>query len=89
MHFFLKTNLSYNFYFMYDIIVLVIIMIKENRLKRGFSQEKLSELIDISWRQLQRIEKSEEETTVKTLKKLVKELNIPDKEILEYIKKQN
>ena len=32
-------------------------MIKENRIKKGYTQEQLAELIDISWRQLQRIEK--------------------------------
>lgn len=70
----------------YDIIVLVIFMIKEYRQLRGFTQEELAEKIDISWRQLQRIEKNEQETSVKTLKKLVNVLKITDKDILNYIK---
>lgn len=61
-------------------------MIKEYRQLRGFTQEELAEKIDISWRQLQRIEKNEQETSVKTLKKLVNVLKITDKDILNYIK---
>ncbi|MBR6033445.1 MAG: helix-turn-helix transcriptional regulator [Clostridia bacterium] len=60
-------------------------MIRENRLKNKLTQEELAEKVDISWRQLQRIEKNEEETRVKTLKKLVKVLNIPNEEVLEYL----
>ena len=44
-------------------------MIKENRIKKGYTQEQLAELIDISWRQLQRIEKNENNTKISTLKK--------------------
>ena len=61
-------------------------MIKEYRQLRGFTQEELAEKIDISWRQLQRIEKNDQETSVKTLKKLVNVLKITDKDILNYIK---
>ena len=61
-------------------------MIREYRILRGFTQEELAEKVDISWRQLQRIEKNDQETSVSTLKKLVKALEIPDKEILKYIK---
>lgn len=61
-------------------------MIKEYRKLRGLTQEELAEELDISWRQLQRIEKNEIETSVKTLKKIVHVLEIPDKEILKYIK---
>ena len=60
-------------------------MIRENRLKNKLTQEELAEKVDISWRQLQRIEKNEEETRVKTLKKLVKVLNIPNEEVFEYL----
>lgn len=62
-------------------------MIRENRLKKKLTQEELAEKIDISWRQLQRIEKNEEETRVQTLKKLVRALEIPNEELLEYLKK--
>ena len=51
------------------------------------TQEQLAEKIDISWRHLQRLENDEEHTTINTLRKIIKTLNIPDDEILEYIKK--
>ena len=61
-------------------------MIKEYRLKKGFSQKFLAEKIDISWRHLQRLEHNEANTTVKTLKKLIKVLDISDEDILDYLK---
>lgn len=60
-------------------------MIKENREKKGLTQEQLSELIGISWRQLQRIEKNENQTRIATLKRLIEILNIPDEEIIKFI----
>lgn len=62
-------------------------MIKENRIKKNYTQEELAEIIDISPRQMQRIEKNESKTKIDTLKKIIKVLQIPDKEILEYMKK--
>ena len=62
-------------------------MIKENRIKKKYTQEELAEIINISPRQLQRIEKEEDKTKIETLRKIIKVLQIPDKEILEYIKK--
>ena len=59
-------------------------MIKENRIKKGYTQEQLAELIDISWRQLQRIEKNENNTKISTLKKIIRILNIPDEDILKF-----
>ena len=64
-------------------------MIKKYRLLKHLTQEQLAEEIGISWRHLQRLESDEEKTTVKTLKKIVKVLDIPDKDILEYIKKSS
>ena len=61
-------------------------MIKEYRVKNGFSQEELAEKIDISWRHLQRLVHNESKTTVKTLKKLIKVLNISDVDIIKYLK---
>ena len=61
-------------------------MIRENRLKKKLTQEELAEKVDISWRQLQRIEKNEEETRVQTLKKLVRALDIPNEEVIRYLK---
>lgn len=62
-------------------------MIKENRIKKNYTQEELAEIIDITPRQLQRIEKNEDKTRIETLRKIIKVLQIPDKEILDYIKK--
>lgn len=77
---FLKAN--------YVIICLVgDLMIKEYRLKRGFTQEQLAEMLDISWRQLQRIEKNENKTKISTLKKIIKILNIPDNDIVKFMSK--
>ena len=61
-------------------------MIKEYRIKNGFSQEELAEKIDISWRHLQRLEHNESKTTVRTLKKLIQVLKISDEDILKYLK---
>ncbi len=60
-------------------------MIKENRQKNNYSQEELAEILGISTRQLQRIEKNENETRITTLKKIIEILHIPDEEIIEYI----
>ncbi len=62
-------------------------MIKENRQRNNYSQEELAEILGISTRQLQRIERNENETRITTLKKIIQVLNIPDDEIIEYIHK--
>ena len=62
-------------------------MIKKYRLLNNLTQEELAEKLEISWRHLQRLEHDEEKTTVKTLKKIVNVLDIPDEEVIEYIKK--
>ncbi len=62
-------------------------MIKQYRLANHLSQEALAEKIGISWRQLQRIEHSEENTRISTFKKIVKILDIPDDEIIKFIRK--
>lgn len=62
-------------------------MIKENRILKNYTQEQLSEIIDISTRQLQRIERDEEDTRIRTLKKLIRVLEIPDDEIIEYMRR--
>ena len=63
-------------------------MIKENRIKNNYTQERLSEILGISTRQLQRIEKNEAETRIKTLKKIIDVLKIPDDEIIEYFHRE-
>ena len=62
-------------------------MIKEYRKLRKFTQERLSEYLEITPRQLQRIEQDEEKTKIKTLKKIIKILQIPDKEIIEFMRR--
>ena len=54
-------------------------MIKENRKKKNLTQEELAEILNISPRQLQRIEKDEDKTKIETLKKIIKVLQNPDK----------
>ena len=62
-------------------------MIKEYRIKNNYTQEQLAEIINISPRQLQRIEKEEDKSKIETIRKIIRVLNIPDEEILKYIKK--
>lgn len=61
-------------------------MIKETRTEKGLTQEELAEKIKISTRQLQRIEENEENTKIKTLKKIIKILEIPNEEIIKFMK---
>ena len=53
-------------------------MIRKYRELKKISQEELAEEINISWRQVQRIEQDEEKTRITTFKKIIKALNIPD-----------
>lgn len=62
-------------------------MFKEYRKKQGYTQEILAEILGISTRHLQRIEKEENEPSLELLKKIIKVLKIEDAEIIKYIKK--
>lgn len=62
-------------------------MIKENRIKRKITQEELAEKLEMSPRQIQRIERNEDNTKIETIRKIIKILEIPDEEILKYMKK--
>lgn len=62
-------------------------MIKEYRKLRKFTQERLAKYLEITPRQLQRIEQDEEKTKIKTLKRIIKILQIPDKEIIEFMRR--
>lgn len=64
-------------------------VIKENRIKMNLTQEELAEKLEISTRQLQRIEKNEEATRISTLKRIIKILNIPDNDIINFLKTKN
>ncbi len=61
-------------------------MIKKYRVEKGYTQEQLAEIINISTRQLQRIEENEEKTKISTLKKIIKVLQIQDKDIIKFLK---
>lgn len=63
-------------------------MIGKYRLLRGLTQEELAEKLNISWRQVQRIETGKCTPSLKTFKKLIKVLNISDKDILDYLKQE-
>lgn len=62
-------------------------MFKEYRKKHGYTQENLAEILNISPRHLQRIEKDENEPSLELFRKLVKILNIENKDIIKFIKK--
>lgn len=61
-------------------------MLKEYRLKRGLTLEKLAEKCNISWRNLQRIENNPNKTKLETIKKKIKVLNIEDQDIIKFMK---
>lgn len=62
-------------------------MLKEYRLKRGYTLEKLAEDCDISWRNLYRIENGNDKfARFETIAKLLIILDISDEDILKYIK---
>lgn len=61
-------------------------MIKENRERNNMTQEQLAEITGISWRQLQRIERNENQTKISTLKLLIRILDISDCEIIQFMK---
>lgn len=63
-------------------------MIKEYRIKKGFTQEQLAEKLGLSTRQLQRIEKNEIRTTIETLRKIKWILNIPDEVMAQIFKEE-
>ena len=61
-------------------------MLKEYRLKRGLTLEKLAEKCNISWRNLQRIENNPNKTKLENKKKIIKILNMEDQDILKFMK---
>lgn len=60
-------------------------MIKKYRKLRGYTQEELAEILNISTRQIQRIEKNESVPSIKLLNKIIKKLKISDKDVIKYI----
>lgn len=61
-------------------------IIRNYRIKRKYTQEELAEILDISTRQLQRIENGESITKISTLKKVITILKIEDKDIIKMLK---
>ena len=62
-------------------------MIKEKRKLMGYTQEKMSKLLGISLRQYVRIDNEEDLPRRDVLKVLIKELELSNEEIGEYIRK--
>ncbi len=61
-------------------------MIKEKRIACGYTQKQMSDLLNISLRQYVRIDKEEDLPRRDILSKLIKTLNLSDKEIGQYIR---
>ena len=62
-------------------------MLKDYRLKNGFTLEELAEKCNISWRNLFRIENGNYMyAKFETIARLLLELNVPDEEIIKFIK---
>lgn len=65
-------------------------MLKEYRIKRGYTLEQLAEICNISWRNLQRIENGAyKKAKYETIIKIIKALNIPDKDVVKFIRNDN
>ncbi len=62
-------------------------MFKEYRIENKYTQESLAEMLQISTRHLQRIEKGENEPSLELFRKLIKILKIKDKDIIKFIRK--
>ncbi|MFR5856673.1 MAG: helix-turn-helix transcriptional regulator [Bacilli bacterium] len=61
-------------------------MIREYRIMRNITQEELAELLNITPRQVQRIENGQSRPSLKTLKLIIKILEISDEDIVKLIK---
>ena len=62
-------------------------MIKEKRVKKGYTQEKMAKILGISLRQYVRIDNEEDLPRRDVLKNLIKELDLSNEEIGKYIRK--
>lgn len=64
-------------------------MLREYRIRRGYTLEQLSEICGISWRNLQRIENGKYKgAKFETIQKLFIILEVEDKDILAFIKEK-
>ena len=62
-------------------------MFKKYRKIKKLTQEELASLTDLDTRTIQRIENEQKRPSLESFKKLIKVLEIPDKDIIEYLKK--
>lgn len=62
-------------------------MIKEKRLNKKYTQERMADILGISLRQYVRIDNEEDLPRRDVLKALIKELELTDEEIGKYIRK--
>ena len=69
------------------IIKLVITMFKKYRIEKGYTQEVEAELLGISTRHLQRIEKENNLPSLDLLKRMIKLLDIKNEDIIKFLKK--
>ena len=63
-------------------------MIEKYRNMRKYTQEEFAEILEISTRQLQRIENGESNPSIKTLKNIINILKMEDNDIATLIKKE-
>ena len=62
-------------------------MIREYRIKKGYTLEELAEKCDISWRNLQRIENGKYNVAkFETIKKILLVLEFSDKDLVKFMK---
>lgn len=61
-------------------------MLKEYRIKKNITQEELAELLNITPRQVQRIESGESRPSLKTLKLLIEILELSCEDVVKIIK---
>ena len=61
-------------------------LVAKYRILNGYTQVELAYILGISTRQLQRIEKDFSRTKISTLRNIIRILDIPDNEIIKFIK---
>ena len=64
-------------------------MIKKYRKLRGYTQEQLAEILDMSVRQIQRIDNNSSGISLETLQSLVNALDISKDDLYTFIKNYN
>lgn len=62
------------------------IMFKKYRLYRGYTQEQLAEMTNLGIRTIQRADSGDTSLTLESFAKLVLALQIPNREVMKYLK---